>query len=150
MPERRLGFPTDMDITDALAYFADKRDTVLVTTRRDGRPQLSNIWSKVGGDGIIRISASADRAKTQNAVRNPQLSLYATAEGFRSYVVIDGVASVTPEAADPHDATVDALMALYKSFGVEHPNWDEYRAAMVSERRVVISITPTHAYGRTV
>ena len=150
MPERRLGFPTDMDITDALAYFADKRDTVLVTTRRDGRPQLSNIWSKVGDDGIIRISATADRAKTQNAVRNPQLSLYATAEGFRSYVVIDGVASVTPEAADPHDATVDALMALYKSFGVEHPNWDEYRAAMVSERRVVISITPTHAYGRTV
>lgn len=150
MRERRLGFPTDMDITDALAYFADKRDTVLVTTRRDGRPQLSNIWSKVGGDGIIRISATADRAKTQNAVRNPQVSLYATAEGFRSYVVIDGIASVTPEAADPHDATVDALMALYKSFGVEHPNWDDYRAAMVSERRVIISITPTHAYGRTV
>ncbi len=139
-----------MEITDALAYFADKRDTVLVTTRPDGRPQLSNIWSKVGDDGIIRISATADRAKTQNAVRNPQVSLYATADGFGSYVVIDGTASVTPEAADPHDATVDALMALYKSFGVEHPNWDDYRTAMVGERRVVISITPTHAYGRMV
>ena len=138
-----------MDISDALAYFADKRDTVLVTTRRDGRPQLSNIWSKVGDDGIIRISATADRAKTQNAVRNPQVSLYATADDFRSYVVIDGTASVTPEAGDPYDATVEALMALYRSFGVEHPNWDDYRAAMVSERRVVISITPTHAYGRT-
>ena len=139
-----------MEITDGLAYFNDKRDTVLVTLRRDGRPQLSNIWSKVGDDGIIRISATADRAKTQNAVRNPQVSLYATAEGFRSYVVIDGTASITPEAADPHDATVEALLTLYKSFGVEHPNWDDYRAAMVSERRVVISITPTHAYGRTV
>ena len=138
-----------MDITEAIAYFADKRDTVLVTTRRDGRPQLSNIWSKVGDDGIIRISATADRAKTQNAVRNPLVSLYATADGFRSYVVIDGTASVTPEAADPHDATVEALMALYRSFGVEHPSWDDFRAAMVSERRVVISITPTHAYGRT-
>ena len=138
-----------MEISDALAYFADKRDTVLVTTRRDGRPQLSNIWSKVGDDGVIRISATADRAKTQNAVRNPQVSLYATADGFGSYVVIDGTADVTPEAADPHDDTVEALMALYRSFGAEHPNWDDYRAAMVSERRVVISITPTHAYGRT-
>lgn len=139
-----------MDITDALAYFADKRDTVLVTTRGDGRPQLSNIWSKLGEDGIIRISATVDRAKTRNAIRNPQVSLYATAEGFRSYVVIDGTASVTPAAADPDDATVEALVALYRSFGAEHPNWDEYRAAMVSEGRVVIAITPTHAYGRTV
>ena len=139
-----------MELADALAYFADKRDTVFVTTRRDGRPQLSNIWSKVGSDGIIRISATADRAKTQNAVRNPQVSLHATSADFRSYAVIDGTAAVTPEAADPNDATVDALMALYRSFGVEHPNWDDYRAAMVAERRVVISITPTHAYGRVV
>lgn len=139
-----------MDIAAALAYFADKRDTVLVTTRRDGRPQLSNIWSKVGDDGIIRISATADRAKTQNAVRNPQVSLYASADGFRSYVVIDGTASVTSEAAEPHDDTVEALIGLYRSFGVEHPNWDDYRAAMVAERRVVISLTPTNAYGRTV
>ena len=137
-----------MELADALAFFADKRDTVLVTTRRDGRPQLSNIWSKTGNDGIIRISATADRAKTQNTVRNPQVSLHATSPDFRSYVVIDGTASVTPEASDPNDATVDALMALYRSFGVEHSNWDDYRAAMVAERRVVISIAPTHAYGR--
>jgi PPOX class probable F420-dependent enzyme len=138
-----------MDIAAALEYFTDRRETVLVTARRDGRPQLSNVWSKVGTDNVIRISATADRAKTQNAVRDPRVSLYATGDDFGSYVVIDGSASVTPEAADPHDATVEALVALYRSFGAEHPNWDDYRAAMVRERRVVIAVTPTHAYGRS-
>ena len=65
MRERRLGFPTDMDITDALAYFADKRDTVLVTTRRDGRPQLSNIWSNTHPqERSLRLSGWMDKAMT--------------------------------------------------------------------------------------
>ena len=101
----------------------------------------------VGDDGVIRISATADRAKSANARRDARVSLHVTAEDFWSYVVVEGDADVTPTAAAPDDATVDELVALYRSLQGEHPDWDECRAAMVGDRRLVIRIHPTHAYG---
>lgn len=136
-----------MEITDALAYVRQHQKGVLLTLKADGRPQASNIMYGVGDDGVIRISATADRAKSSNARRDPRVSLHVTAADFWSYVVIEGDADVTPTAAAPDDATVDELVELYRSLQGDHPDWDEYRSSMVSDRRLVIRITPTHAYG---
>lgn len=135
-----------MDLADGLAYIRPRHRGVLVTLKADGRPQLSNIAYALGDDDIIGISVTADRAKTVNAARDPRVSLHVTADDFWSYVVIEGSAELTPPAADD-DATVDALIDLYRSLQGEHPDWDEYRAAMVDDRRLVLSIRPTHAYG---
>ena len=67
---------------------------------------------------------------------------------FWTYVVVEGEASLTPVTTDPHDATAEALVELYRLLGGEHPNWEEYRAVMVQERRQVLSFAVTHAYGR--
>ena len=136
-----------MDIEQALAYASANRNGVLATMKRDGRPQLSNISHGVGDDGIIRISITADRAKYPNIVRDPRASLYVTQPDFWGYVVIEGDAVVAPPAAAVDDATTEALVDLYRSLAGEHPNWDEYRSVMVSDRRTVVSLTPTHAYG---
>ena len=136
-----------METTDALAYVRQHQKGVLLTLKADGRPQASNIMFGVGDDGVIRISATADRAKANNARRDPRVSLHVTAEDFWSYVVIEGDADVSPTAAVPDDATVDELVDLYRSLQGEHPDWDDYRATMVSDRRLVIRIHPTHAYG---
>jgi PPOX class probable F420-dependent enzyme len=136
-----------MDLGSALDFARSRRNGVLTTLRRDGRPQLSNIVYAIDAAGLIRISVTAARAKTKNAARDPRTSLHVSREDFWAYVVLDGDASLTPVAADPDDATVDALVDLYRSLAGEHDNWVEYRAAMVADRRLVLTITPTHAYG---
>lgn len=136
-----------MDIATALEFARTTRNGVLTTLKRDGRPQLSNITYGVGADGVIRISITAGRAKFANLTRDPRASLYICREDFWAYAVVEGDASLAPIAADPHDATVEALVDLYRSFGGEHPDWDEYRRVMVADGRTVVSITPTHAYG---
>ncbi|MGZ4676442.1 MAG: PPOX class F420-dependent oxidoreductase [Acidimicrobiia bacterium] len=136
-----------MDLTTALAFLHEHRQGVLTTIRRDGRPQLSNIVYAIDDAGTIRISVTADRAKTKNLARDPRASLYVSRDDFWAYAVVDGRAELTPVAADPHDATVEALVALYRSLAGEHDDWDDYRAAMVRDRRLVLSIHPEHAYG---
>lgn len=136
-----------MELDHALTYLRQHQRGVLLTLKADGRPQASNIMYAVGDDGLVRISATADRAKSANARRDPRVSLHVTAEDFWSYAVIEGDADVSPTAAAPDDATVDELVELYRSLQGEHADWDEYRAAMVADRRLVIRIRPTHAYG---
>lgn len=132
-----------------LEFLAAHHKGVLVTLKQDGRPQLSNIvYSADAASGVVRISVTADRAKTRNAARDRRVSLHVTSSDFWSYVVADGDAALTPTAADPHDATVDALVDLYRAISGEHPDWDEYRAAMVDQRRVVISFVVAHSYGQ--
>jgi PPOX class probable F420-dependent enzyme len=108
---------------------------------------LSNILYQVGPDDAIRISLTESRAKTKNLRRDRRATLYVTREDFWAYVVMDGSVSLTEPARDPNDATVDALVELYRSASGEHPDWDEYRQAMVSEGRVVATFTPERAYG---
>jgi PPOX class probable F420-dependent enzyme len=136
-----------VETTDALAYARRHPQGVLATQKRDGRPQLSNVAFVAGEDGVVRISVTADRAKARNAARDPRVSLHVTAPDFWSYVVLEGDAELLPVAAAPGDATVDALVAYYRSLRGEHPDWDEYRAAMVADRRTLLSFAPTHAYG---
>lgn len=119
---------------------------MLVTEKSNGRPQLSNIVYAVS-DAVVRISITADRAKYRNLLRNPEASLHVSREDFWGYVVLEGDAELTPVAADPSDPTVDELVALYRVIGGEHPDWDEYRRAMVADRRLVLRLRPTYAYG---
>jgi PPOX class probable F420-dependent enzyme len=136
-----------MELTEALAFARDRRQGVLVTIRANGRPQISNIMFVPGEGDTLRISVTDDRAKTRNLRRDPRASLYVLGDNFWQWTVIDGEAELSPVAADPHDATVDALVEYYKIGSGEHPDWDEYRAAMVADRRLVITLRPERAYG---
>ncbi len=122
-----------VDAPAALAFARDHRIGVLVTRRQDGSPQLSNILYVVGDDGAIRISMTESRAKTKNLRRDPRATLYVTQEDFWAYVVMDGSVSLSEPARDPDDATVEALVELYRAASGEHPDWDEFRRAMVAE-----------------
>jgi PPOX class probable F420-dependent enzyme len=135
-----------MDLDAAFAYAADRSKGVLVTLKRDGRPQLSNIMYGVT-DGVVRVSITADRAKTKNMMRDPRISLHVTADDFYSYVVLEGEADLSPVAERVDDATVDELVEMYQAMAGEHPNWDEFRQAMVGDRRLVLRLRPVHAYG---
>ena len=136
-----------MELNDALAFARDRNQGVLVTTKRDGRPQLSNITYVVGDDGVIRVSVTGSRAKTANARRDPRVSLYVTRDDFWAYAVIEGRAEVTPVATDPSDATVDELVEYYRTARGEHPDWEEYRRVMVDDGRLVLRVHPERAYG---
>lgn len=136
-----------MELAAALDFARDHRRSVLTTIRRNGRPQLSNVLHIVGADGRIRISITADRAKYHNLVRDPWAAVHVTRDDFFAYAVLEGTVELTPVAAAPDDPTVDALVDYYRTASGEHPDWEEYRNAMVAERRALVLFTPTHAYG---
>ncbi|HXY27614.1 MAG TPA: PPOX class F420-dependent oxidoreductase [Acidimicrobiales bacterium] len=136
-----------MDLSTALAFARDRRQGVLATIRANGRPQLSNILFVPAEGETLRISVTADRAKTANLRRDPRASLHVVGESFYQYVVIEAVADLSPVAVEPDDETVDALVEYYRLGQGEHPDWDEYRAAMVADRRLVVTLRPERAYG---
>ena len=142
----------DTDTDEALfALVAEGKQGVLATVKRDGRPQLSNIIYRWDDESkTASVSITADRAKSKNAIRDPRVSLHVSAPDFWSYGVIEGLAVVTPAAADPHDEVSDALVELYRDIsGQEHPDWEEYREAMVAERRQILTVRADHVYGMT-
>jgi PPOX class probable F420-dependent enzyme len=131
-----------------LDLFAQLRGGSLITLKRDGRPQASVVlhaWD-VATRGI-RVSLTDDRAKTRNLRRDPRASYQVVSPDLRGWAVGEGFAELTAPAADPHDATVDALVALYRTLAGEHPDWAGYRAAMVADRRVLLTLTFEHVYG---
>ncbi len=139
-----------MSDADLDALLADHHAGVLVTIKRDGRPQLSNVNHVYDpARKLLRISITADRAKSKNLIRDPRASFHVTSPDFWKYAVAEGDAEVTATAADPHDATVEELIEVYRAIaGREHPDWDEYRAAMVKDRRQVVRLHVTHVYGQ--
>ena len=136
-----------MDLDQALGAVRDNHQVVLTTIRSDGRPQLSNVLQALGDDGVVRVSTTADRAKYANLRRTPWAALHVDGGSFWSYAVVEGDVTLSAVAADPHDATVDELVELYRALSGEHDDWEDYRAAMVRDRRVVVRLTPTRAYG---
>jgi PPOX class probable F420-dependent enzyme len=136
-----------MELADALAFARPRRDGILITLKSDGRPQSSNISYAVGDDDRILISITSDRAKYANLRRDPRASLHVNADNFWSYVVIEADAELSPVATEPDDPTVDALVEYYRALRGEHPDWDDYRRAMIEDRRLVLTLVPTYAYG---
>jgi PPOX class probable F420-dependent enzyme len=136
-----------MDLTEALTFIGARKQGVLATIRANGRPQLSNIMYVPHEGDTFLISITDSRAKTANLRRDPRASLYVLGDNFYQYVVLEAVAELSPVAADPHDATVELLVEYYKKGSGEHPDWDEYRAAMVNDGRIALILRPERAYG---
>jgi PPOX class probable F420-dependent enzyme len=120
----------------------------LVTLKRDGRPQLSNIvYTYNENAGLVRISVTDSRAKTRNLRRDPRASLYLTNADYTAYEVVDGMVELMPVARTTDDPTVDELVDVYRSISGEHPDWAEFRSAMVADERLVVRFTVGHRYG---
>lgn len=136
-----------LDPAAAVAFAATRHRSVLATRRGNGTAQLSNVTHAVL-DGVVLISIAADRVKYRNLVRDPWAALHVTSDDFWTWVVLEGGVEVSEPAAAPDDAVVEELVAYYRAAGGEHPDWDEYRTAMVNDRRAVVRIRPTYAYGQ--
>ncbi len=137
-----------LDIQQALAWADGRTPAVLITIRSDGSPQSSDVAYAVMDDTLV-VSLTADRAKTVNMRRDPRIILHVTAPGDWSYVAFSGEADLSPVTTDPADATADALVAYFEQVtGGAHPDWDEYRAAMVAEGRLLLRLRPTRAVGQ--
>ncbi len=139
-----------MTADDRLAAFAASRHlAVLTTLKRDGRPQLSAVnYTFDPATRAARVSVTDDRAKTRNARRDPRVSMFVSSEDGWSYAVLEGDAELSAVAKDPHDDAVEALIDLYRAVrGADHPDWDDYRRAMVDDKRLVLTLHVTRIYG---
>jgi PPOX class probable F420-dependent enzyme len=130
----------------ALDWLGRQSRGVIATIKRDGRPQLSNVSYALVGDEV-RVSVTADRAKTRNLERDPRVSMHVTTERFYPYVVAEGEARLSPPTTAPDDTTADQLVDVYRRIAGEHPDWDEFRQAMIDERRLVLRFTIDRLYG---
>jgi len=136
-----------MDLSTALDYARAHPNAVLLTLKADGRPQSSNVRQWTDDEGVVHVSLTDSRAKTRNLRRDPRVSVHVVADDFWSYAVLEGEADLSPVATDPADATCDELVAYYRELSGEHPDWDDYRRAMVADERLVLRVRPTYAYG---
>ncbi len=130
-----------MDTAEALEYLRHNHRSVLITRRRDGEPNPSPVVHGVDGSGRVLISSREPAYKVRNLRADPRAVLCAFPdEFFGSWVRVSGRAEIIslPEAMEP-------LVDLYRQVQGEHPDWDDYRAAMERDRRVIIAITPESA-----
>ncbi|MFD6528487.1 PPOX class F420-dependent oxidoreductase [Streptomyces sp. NPDC060184] len=124
---------------DALLEFVRPRHrALLITARSDGRPQASPLTCGVDDSGRIVVSTYPERAKTRNAKRNDQVSVVVLSDDWNGpWVQIDGTAEVIDAPG-----SVEPLVEYFRNISGEHPDWDEYRAAMVKQGKSIIRITP--------
>src|SRR5436309_15883886 len=122
-----------IDPDRAHQFLKVRHDGILVTIKRDGRPQLSNILYFLDDDGRIKISATQTRAKTLNLRRDPRASLHVQGRDRYEYLVAEGAAQLVDV-----DGLADALRQSYRNVRGEHPDWTEYDAAMVGEQRLLL------------
>jgi PPOX class probable F420-dependent enzyme len=136
-----------MELSEALKLAKTRHQSVLVTVRANGRPQLSNVGHVVSDDGVIRIMIPSQVAKYKNLLREPWAALHVAREDFSAYVVIEAEVELSTIAREVNDKTVDELVAVYGVMVGEQPDWNEFRDRMVREQRVVVRLRPTRAYG---
>jgi PPOX class probable F420-dependent enzyme len=136
-----------MDLASALDFARTTRRSVMATPRRDGRTQLSNVFHQVTADGAILVSTTAGRAKYRNLARDPWAALHVTQDDFWAYVVLEGAVELTPIVVSVEDPGVELQVEHYRTLVGEHEDWDEFRASLVAERRSMIRLVPSRAYG---
>jgi PPOX class probable F420-dependent enzyme len=130
-----------MDLDDARAVIREQHHAVLATMRRDGTPQLSPVAATVDADGRVVVSSRETAVKTKNVRRDPRAWLCVFPDGFFGrWVQVEGSVEVVslPQA-------MDGLIEYYRSIAGEHDDWDDYRAAMQREQRVLIRLDLTRA-----
>jgi PPOX class probable F420-dependent enzyme len=137
-----------MELEDALQWVAQQNHGILITIRRDGRPQSSDI-SFTLKDKKFCISATENRAKTKNLQHDNRAVLHVTSPQNWSYISLSGTVEITPPASDPSDGICQELADIYKNIsGKDHPDWDEFYDAMVKEQRLVLRFVPETAVGQ--
>jgi PPOX class probable F420-dependent enzyme len=137
--------PADQRLRDLLT---SRNVGVLATIKRDGRPQLSNVSYAFDRDrSLIRVSITDGRAKTANLRRDPRASFYVSTPDGWAYAVAEVTARLSPVAADLNDDTVTELIDIYRAVQGEHPDWDDYRRAMVQDRRIALHLQVERVYG---
>ena len=136
-----------MTLDEALVLVAAQRLGVLVTLRRNGRPQTSNVVYAVRGQQVL-VSLTEGRAKTRNLQRDPRATLHVSTPDMSAWAALEATAELSPLTTAPGDATGRALAELYTAIaGREHPDWADYFRAMVEERRLLLTLTVSHGYG---
>lgn len=128
-----------VDREELFDFVRDRHHWVLSTTRVDGRPQLSLVSGGLTSGGQLAIATYPERIKAKNAARNPHVSVGVMGDEFHDdWVQIDGDATVLylPDA-------LDGLVEYYRCISGEHPDWGEYRQAMIDQGKCVILVTPT-------
>jgi PPOX class probable F420-dependent enzyme len=130
-----------MSAAHARQFLRAHHRAILATTRVDGRPQMSPVVCAVDDDGRVLISTRETVVKTRNLRRDPFASVCAFTDGFfGEWVQAEGTAEVIPLP----DA-MELLVEYYRMISGEHPDWSDYRAAMVRDRRVIIRVTLSRA-----
>jgi PPOX class probable F420-dependent enzyme len=134
---RKIATAETVDRERLLEFLRPRHKGTLVSTRRDGRPQMSPVTCGVDDEGRIVVSTYPERAKAVNLRRDPRASILVHSDDWNDpYVQVDGTAEVLdmPDALEP-------LVEYYRCISGEHPDWDEYRQAMVAQDKSLIRIT---------
>ncbi|WP_335971501.1 MULTISPECIES: PPOX class F420-dependent oxidoreductase [Streptomycetaceae] len=129
---------TRVGLDELLEFIRPRHHAILLTTRADGRPQGSPLTCGVDDSGRIVVSTYPERAKTRNARRDPRVSVIVLSDSFNdAWVQVDGRAEVldVPDSVEP-------LVEYFRNISGEHPDWAEYREAMVRQGKSIIRITP--------
>jgi PPOX class probable F420-dependent enzyme len=133
---------------DPHALLAESSLGVLATIKSDGRPQLSPVTPFYDRKAaVIYVSMSAGRAKTANLRRDARATLEVTRSDGLAWATAEGTATLTGPGTDPNGPEVQSLVDYYRLAAGEHPAWDEYRSVMVSDRRVLMTMTVDKVYG---
>lgn len=138
---RTIATNTEVDLTAALEFARTRHRMLLITYRGDGSAQASPVTGGVDADGRIVISTYPERAKTRNARRRAEVSVVVVSDEWNGpWLQIDGRCEVIdlPEAAE-------ALVDYYRAIAGEHPDWDEYRQAMIDQGKSLLRITATRS-----
>jgi len=136
---RTIATNTTVELSELLEFVRPRHHMVLLTRRADGTPQVSPVTGGVDDDGRIVVSTYPERAKTANARRRPDVSVLVLSDDFNGpWVQVDGTCEVldVPESVEP-------LVEYFRNISGEHPDWDEYRRAMVDQGKSLLRITPT-------
>ncbi|MEV5607172.1 PPOX class F420-dependent oxidoreductase [Streptomyces sp. NPDC052225] len=129
---------TRVSLDELLDFVRPRHRALLITARADGTPQASPLTCGVDDAGRIVVSTYPERAKTRNAKRNPRVSVLVLSDDWNGpWVQIDGTAEVidSPDSVEP-------LVEYFRNISGEHPDWDEYREAMVKQGKSIIRVTP--------
>ena len=136
---RSIATNTRVDLDGLLDFVRPRHHMLLITSRTDGRPQASPVTGGVDDSGRIVVSTYRDRAKTANVRKRPEVSVVVLSDDFDgAWVQVDGECEVL-DAPD----SVEPLVEYFRNISGEHPDWDEYRRAMVHQDKSILRITPT-------
>jgi PPOX class probable F420-dependent enzyme len=134
----QIAVNTAVSRDELLDFIRPRHHAIVITARTDGRPQASPVTCGVDAEGRIVVATYPERAKIRNARRNQRVSVVVLSDDFGGpWVQVDGTAEVLdmPEAVEP-------LVEYFRSISGEHPDWEQYRQAMVRQSKSLLRVTP--------